>query len=73
MLFRTVPFETGRQCLPGGLQSSEENSKSDSLQQAVETRQEEAEMQGSRERKAEAYAQYVEVLSERQRSRSAPQ
>jgi len=30
-------------------------------------------MQGSRERKAEAYAQYVEVLSERQRSRSAPQ
>jgi len=41
--------------------------------QAVEKRQEEAEMQGSRERKAEAYAQYVEVLSERQRSRSAPQ
>jgi hypothetical protein len=41
--------------------------------QAVEKRYEEAEMHGVSERKSEAYLLYVELLSERQQSRSAPQ
>jgi hypothetical protein len=42
-------------------------------QQVVEKRSEEANMQGASELKAEAYSLYVEVLSERQHRRLAPQ